>query len=449
MLIVAKGFDGLEARRLEGGPEAAGDSHQRQDHERHRHYPDRSFQEDVALVVGGFVELAVERHRRDDDRQQPGSENAQRSADKREYQGLDEELHQDLTRAGADGLEQADLAGTLGDADQHDVHDTNTTDSEGEVANDAEQRVKADGEGLQHLSALDGVPFGRGLRVAGLEMMAPGDDVSGSHEGFGVQVRGNRLEDDDLRVLGVGNFVEDFVGDKRLLVVRAFVHRVLDLGVHDADDFEAASLDQDGLTDRGTTLEDAFGSGVSEQDHWLAAGEFTFFDVASFRGREFAHGGIRKLDASGLDGDHAGAGLESEIGGGLGTDGANDGDLRANRLDVFVLVVDLASGALASGLHAGLAGPDDDDVVAHRSGCLQDAAAQAFSEGEQEHEGHNAPTDAEHGQHGAHAISPQGGPTLLNQFLEKHAPPRFIRSADTRSGPYRRPVARDTCRHSQ
>ena len=53
---------------------------------------------------GEEIELAIERHWRDYDGQQPGRENAERSSDEGENEGLDEELHQDVTRASADGF---------------------------------------------------------------------------------------------------------------------------------------------------------------------------------------------------------------------------------------------------------------------------------------------------------------------------------------------------------
>ena len=70
-LFVAQGFDGLQARGLERRPEAADNSDKRQDDERDHHHPERRLEKDVALMVGRLVELAIERHRRDGDRQQP------------------------------------------------------------------------------------------------------------------------------------------------------------------------------------------------------------------------------------------------------------------------------------------------------------------------------------------------------------------------------------------
>ena len=45
----------------------------------------------------------------------------------RQHQGFGQELRQDVAPLGADGHAQADFAGALGDADEHDIHDADAT----------------------------------------------------------------------------------------------------------------------------------------------------------------------------------------------------------------------------------------------------------------------------------------------------------------------------------
>ena len=196
-------------------------------------------------------------------------------------------------------FKQADLLGALGDADQHDVHHADSADAEGEGADDAEQCVEADGEGPQHLAALDGVPLGRGLIVLGIEMVAAADHIARSQQGCAVQLGGHRLEDDHLRVFGVGQLVENFIGYEGLFVVGTFVHGVLDLDVHDADHFEGAALDQDRLAHGGCTLKDAFRGAVAQYNHGFVAGELAFLDVSALRSKDLAHGSVVVLNAAG------------------------------------------------------------------------------------------------------------------------------------------------------
>ncbi len=63
--------------------------------------------------------------------------------DSADDEGFDEELVEDLVAARADGLAQADLAGSFGDRDQHDVHDADAADDQGDHADEHED----DGEG--------------------------------------------------------------------------------------------------------------------------------------------------------------------------------------------------------------------------------------------------------------------------------------------------------------
>ena len=48
---------------------------------------------------------------------------AEQAAETADQDGFEQKLAQDISIAGADGLAHADLAGALGDRDQHDVHD--------------------------------------------------------------------------------------------------------------------------------------------------------------------------------------------------------------------------------------------------------------------------------------------------------------------------------------
>ena len=57
-------------------------------------------------------------------------EDADDAADGAEHDGLERELQQDDFFGGADGFSDADLAGALGDGDEHDVHHADAADDE-------------------------------------------------------------------------------------------------------------------------------------------------------------------------------------------------------------------------------------------------------------------------------------------------------------------------------
>ena len=77
----------------------------------------------------------------------PQSE-ADGSADQRDDGGLGEELAADVVGGGAEGFADADLAGALGDGDEHDVHDADAAEREREQGDGGEE----DGHGVEDVA---------------------------------------------------------------------------------------------------------------------------------------------------------------------------------------------------------------------------------------------------------------------------------------------------------
>ena len=230
---------------------------------------------------------------------------------------------------------------------------------------------------------------------------------------FGVQLLRDRLDDDHIGITLVLQFVVNLERNEGLLVVGTLIHRVLNLDVEHADDFEALALHEDGLSDGGRPLEEALGSGVSEDHDATAIGEVGVFEVVPiFKIHEPAHFAIRRLDTASGERDDACTGLITEVAARLGADGANDGHFGTDGLHIFVFEVNGTTGALPSGLHAGLAGPDHDDVVTDVTDGADHAVAKSLSKREQKHNRNHAPRDAKHREGRAHAIAMQRRPTL-------------------------------------
>src|ERR1035437_10208702 len=115
LLFVTKGFDRPENGRSIGGidaeEEADGDAEaEREEHRVELH--DRLHADDL--------EAAAE---------EPGRD-AENPADDRQQNGLGEELGEDVAASRTDRLADADLAGSLGDADKHDVHHADAADEQ-------------------------------------------------------------------------------------------------------------------------------------------------------------------------------------------------------------------------------------------------------------------------------------------------------------------------------
>src|SRR5262249_40188006 len=68
-----------------------------------------------------------------------------------DHGGLDQELGEDVPPGGADGLADPDLAGALGHRDQHDVHDPDPADDEGDPGHRPEEDGDEPGDLVRRL----------------------------------------------------------------------------------------------------------------------------------------------------------------------------------------------------------------------------------------------------------------------------------------------------------
>src|SRR5207302_6457067 len=167
----------------------------------------------------------------------------------REGHRLHEELHKNVAPPGPDGLANADLPGSFGHGDEHDVHDPDTADEEsdadhpahdpGHVTEDVGDRLedlllRQDAE-IVALPLLQVMPQAKGLGdlLAGQVEVAAGAHLEGQNEPLHVVRtvhdggRGERNENDVVAVLA----------------------ELAALLLHDADDSEAIVVDGDLFAD--------------------------------------------------------------------------------------------------------------------------------------------------------------------------------------------------------
>jgi hypothetical protein len=106
----------------------------------------------------------------------------------------------------------------------------------------------------------------------------------------------------------------------------------------------------------------------------------------------------------------------------------------AGEVDVFLLELDAAAGALAAGLHRSLAGKCDDGGLGKVVEQADHHVLEAVAIGQQKRDGGDAPDDAEHGKDAAGGIAQQADPGL-DEDLSLHSayPPASQRSASTGS----------------
>src|SRR5262245_11388561 len=113
LLFIAQGDDRIESRRFPGGPKP-------------EDQPDADAGEKAddggpEWNIRGKDEFYEQRH-------EPAEKQAEQTAHARESHGFDEKLPHDIASPAADGFSDADFPSSLGDADQHDIHDADAAD---------------------------------------------------------------------------------------------------------------------------------------------------------------------------------------------------------------------------------------------------------------------------------------------------------------------------------
>src|SRR5690606_27474541 len=113
--LVAERFDGVQARRLDGGEEAEEDADTGREADADRKGPPGQRNRELRDPVDREADAAAE-------------EDPEQAAERRQHGRLDEELPEDLAAACAKGLADADLARAFGHRDHHDRHDADAAD---------------------------------------------------------------------------------------------------------------------------------------------------------------------------------------------------------------------------------------------------------------------------------------------------------------------------------
>ncbi len=118
------------------------------------------------------------------------------TADEGDDGGFDEELAADVDGGCAESLADADLAGALGDGDQHDVHHADAAEREGQQRDGAEEERHDAEDALGKLRAFERVPDPERFLVVRVVVVAFGDDSLDLIERLLVQVRRDGFDDD-------------------------------------------------------------------------------------------------------------------------------------------------------------------------------------------------------------------------------------------------------------
>ncbi len=316
--------------------------------------------------------------------------------------------------AGAEGFLDADLAGSLLHADEHDVHEADAGDAEGEGADKEQEgfereRDEAELRELLHdVGDEDGVAVGRPKGVGGTEQ-----DSRGLLDGGVVAAVAEPESVDVAGVLDVGVGGEGEIDDAVEVVV-ALLH----LGLEDADDLKADAADADGLPEGvGAGEELLLGFGADDGDVGAPL-EIVGGEPAALRYVHVHDADEFGPDTVGLPGVAVEVVLDGDV---LVHDGGGGGhalEALLDALDIVDVEADFNAGPGTAGLLGGSAGKDADHVRPELGKDGLKGATEACTVGEQKDDGGDAPGHAEHGDSGATKVMAHGFDGLAEDVAE-------------------------------
>ncbi len=347
-----------------------------------------------------------------------GEGDAAYSADGGDGHGFGQELEQDVFAARAQRLLHADLAGALLHGDQHDVHETDAGDAEGERSHQREQHLQGERENFELMQLRHEIRDVYGVVVRGAEMVGRGQGlaqallrqfiVAGVTEPDSVQVG---------RVLDVAHGAEGDI-DLAVDVVIGLLH----FGEEDADDGERLPIEADTLTE-GPFAGEELGLCLRTDDADMGALlVFGAIEEAALIDVEFEDvlvPGAHAVHAPGVDMQVI---LHRDILGDGGRDVPDSGNTGGDAIDVIEGKADTHAGLVSAGLLAGGSREDADGLGAPLREDGLDGAAEAVAIGQQQHYGGDAPGHADHGNGGAATVVEHRLPGLSEDVLEHDSP---------------------------
>src|ERR1039458_1475651 len=413
-LLVAQRFDWVEPRRFDGGKHSAYQAHQGQDNS--------GDEDDLGIDnqpdIGGFGILGnrtVEGEAAHANGNRISHGDAGNAAGKGDRQSFGQELKQDVATPAAEGLFHADLAGALGHRYQHDVHQADAANAQGQRPDEGQQDLQARGDDLELLQLLHHVEDEYGALVIGLEVVLLGED--GAHLVFYQFVFVALVIVPDaiqvVRVLKIAHGAERDV-DQIVDAVVPLLH-VRRENAYDpvTDTVDAHVLAQSGLAGKQLVLS----LGANDRDRRarqliVLVHQAAFAEIQSLN---LEHAGINAVDGKGVGTNillydavlrhHRGDAMHQR--GGI-----------HNAINVIEGEPDLGAGFLPAGLLRSAPGKDTDNARAPVGENGFDGAAESCAVGQQQNHRRNAPCHSKHGQRGAAPIVAHGAVSLRHQIFD-------------------------------
>ncbi len=337
-----------------------------------------------------------------------GNHDADHAAHRGQHHRLDQELQQHFAFQRADGQAQADLAGALGDANQHDVHDADAAHQQAHRSHGAEQSSQHLGRARQRLGQL--------LRVEDIEVVVV---AFGEFAALAQQLRQAGLQSRTVAAVAHRHQQRghlEAAGDAALQRAQRHHHRVvlvahaaLALGGQDADDgareFAHAQLFAEAGLASGA-VEDFAPYRFADDAHGGTGALLVRFEDAA--AGELPVAGVEPRVAATDDagGPVAAVGHHGDAGAAFGRDGRDAADLRRDGLGIaFLELRHACATAAAAARPRALAWPHHQQVGAEAGNLRLDRLGGAVTERDHRDHRADADDDAQNGEKRAQQVA--------------------------------------------
>src|ERR1019366_3058452 len=403
VLLVAEGFGGAQMGGAVGWDGSEDEAHDAGDSHGNRNGRGRN----------GNADAGEQAHGR---RNRDAGQGAGDAAGEAHQDGLGEELGEDRPAGGPEGQADTDLVGALCDGGQHDIHDADAGDSQGDAGHqqqcqgkdqrDVARRLDEGSQGL-HLVAGAGA-------VTGLEdlLYAPRHAV----HLFG----GTRAHVERIDALGGCEVALHGDRDDEGIALDLGLPVGLHLLAEGANHGELQVVQVNDLVERGgAAAEHILRQVIGQERHLLALRDIVLIEEPAGADDEVAHGGVGGVgavdldvlvpvvDANAVDIRHY-AGGRQDVGAEFLADGLDVGEFDG----------------IGVGSRAGRGDPrviGKDQIGADTLDFLQNVVAADQGDGDHQDDRGGANRHGEGGEQAPYGVGAQGGDAELKGFLEEHA----------------------------
>ena len=332
-------------------------------------------------------------------------------------------MPEDRFARGTERFANTNFAGALAHGDEHHVHHTEAAEEQRGHTDGAHEHFHAHDNHAVGFGVFDGVPNTGGFFVARIEVMQTAERVADLLHAIGMRFQRPGCNEEPVHAVLdgrrlVGEIAAHGVeGEENLSHIRTVVTGILVLGLHDADDGVRNAIHPNRLAKSFAIREELLLCVAAEERDVTSFRIVLFVVKPAFRDGDAANFGKGWQGANGRQVATVKEAMHLDVVAEL-RHHVFAGRRFLGDLDIVVLgPADDAAGTSAARLHAGAPGEDDHDVLAKTFLVFLDADAKPLAGGDHHGDGDDSPGDAEHRQHGAPLVRPEGRQRVPQQIL--------------------------------